>query len=97
MNTETKYDVIFQHLIDLPLSKCVFAATTDRRSGRKQLFLFEHDNDLVFKRNSLRDSWDELKEEEVARPLRNEFIEEIRHRRIPCFQATDLDVFNRFV
>jgi len=94
MEQEKEHDVIFQHLIDLPQCQCVFAAAKERTTGKNRLFLFQHEKNQIFRRDPLRDTWLRLIETDTSvRMLRERFLIEIERRRIPCFQATNLDVF----
>jgi len=85
MSITEKDDLEFQHLIDLPNCECVFCSTKEKATGRTRLFLIFHEEQGIYMRDGVRDTWDELKDEHQYNCVRSGFNSALLDRRIPCF------------
>ncbi len=65
--------IVFQHLIELPNCDCLFCSTVDTSTGRTELFLVFEERDRIYIRNRIKDTWDELKEEQDFQIIREKF------------------------
>jgi hypothetical protein len=87
MEKQDQNGLIFQHLVDMPKFECVFCSTREAASGRSRLFLIFSDKRRIYMRNGLRETWDELTDEQDYNRIRTAFNQVILERRVPCFQA----------
>ena len=79
-------DLVFQHLIDLPHCDCVFCSTREQSTGITRLFLVFNDEQRIYMRNSVKETWDEL-DDERYRSVRRGFDMALQESRVPCFSA----------
>jgi len=80
-------DIVFQHLVDLPSCDSVFCSTRERKSGRVRLFLISNEQKRIYIRNGVKDTWDELKNEQDYDEIRRRFNSVIIEREIPCYTS----------
>ena len=80
-------DLIFQHLIDLPHCDCVFCSTRERSTGITRLFLVFNDEQRIYMRNSVQETWDELDDGDRYRSVRRGFDTALRENSVPLFSA----------
>ena len=85
MHIQSVDDIVFQHLIDLPNCDCVFCSTLEKTSGRTKLFLIFNERRRIYVRNAIKDTWEEIKEEQEYDSVREGFNRAIEERKIPCF------------
>jgi len=81
-------EIVFQHFIDLPRCECVFCSAKEMKSGRTRLFLVFNDQQRIYIRNAINDTWDELKDELEYDHVHTRFNLAVTERKIPCFTAT---------
>ncbi len=85
MNSQ-KYDsLVFQHLVDMPNSDCVFCSTLDQETGDLMLFVIFHHKNRIYQRNNVQDAWDELTGEHETRCIREKLEYALRERKVPCY------------
>ena len=87
MDSRENVGVIFQHLIDLPSSNCVFCSTLEQATGKIQLYLIFHDQSRIYVRNGIKDTWEELKDKHQCQRIQTGFSSAIEERKIPCFSS----------
>ena len=87
MKIDEKNSFIYQHIIDLPHSECVFCAAQETSTGKIRLFLIFKDHYRIYIRNGLKDTWDEVQDERQHLSIRNSFTQAITERKVPCYSA----------
>ena len=87
MELKENTEIIFEHLIELPNCECVFGCAQDTGLGKRRLFLIFNDERRIYRRNSMKDTWDELIDQIEYDRVNSGFHNAVLERRIPCFQA----------
>lgn len=80
--------IVFQHLIDLPNSNCVFCSAKEEKTGKTRLFLIFNEKRRIYIRNGLKETWDELTDEAAYNRIKDGFNNIIVERKIPCFSSS---------
>ena len=87
MSITEKDDLIFQHFVDLPNCECVFCSTREKATGKSRLFLIFNDEKSIYMRSGMKESWEELQNEQQSDCIRSAFNEAILEHKIPCFSV----------
>ena len=84
-NTKVYDNIDFKYLIDVPRCDCVFCSARERSTGKTHLFLVFNHKGKIYRRDGIRSSWIELRNEEEYSQIRELLIRAISDKSIPCY------------
>lgn len=84
-------DLNFKYLVRLT-GGGIFCSTRDGVTGKTRVFLVFKDQEKIYSRNALKESWDELNDRQEFQCIWEGFVNAV-HRGIPSFSSANLAGF----
>ncbi len=87
MESRKYRELVLQHFIQLESSHCTFCSALEKNTRRLCLFLFFDSPERIYQRNGLKDTWEEVVDDEESQFLRRKFDSALEDDAIPRFPA----------
>ena len=77
----------FSHVVKVPRCGCAIVTARDRATGKTHVFLVANDQQKIYSRNGINNTWVELNSEEERIDLRQELEGAIQDEHLPCYST----------
>ena len=88
MVTFNHQKVVFRHMIELSNCECIFCSAEEVVSGKTRLYLIFKNQGKIYTRNGLKETWDQIEDQEELENIKEGFLQAITDRKIPCFMTS---------